>query len=100
MSAKNTALLRRSARLSFQPTTSSSADKKSVPEEQETMVSDDGLKIKQGEMGINDAEKLISSLEANTSKAEEVKIFSFSAYKVFIFILLYFIKNVQFLSTV
>lgn len=103
MSAKNTALLRRSARLSSQPTTSSSADKKPVPE-METMVSDAGLKIKQGEMGVNDAEELISSLEAKISKAEEVKNFSFSAYKVyifiFIFILLYFIKNVQFLSTI
>ncbi|GMN18764.1 hypothetical protein TIFTF001_050843 [Ficus carica] len=70
MSAKNTALLRRSARLSSQPTTSSSADKKPVPE-METMVSDAGLKIKQGEMGANDAEELISSLEAKISKAEE-----------------------------
>ncbi|GMN70232.1 hypothetical protein TIFTF001_039276 [Ficus carica] len=70
MSAKNTALLRRSARLSSQPTTSSSADKKPVPE-METMVSDAGLKIKQGEMGVNDAEELISSLEAKISKAEE-----------------------------
>ncbi|GMN18720.1 hypothetical protein TIFTF001_048026 [Ficus carica] len=71
MSAKNTSLLRRSARLSSQPTTSSSADKKPVPE-METMVSDAGLKIKQGEMGVNDAEELISSLEAKLSKAEEV----------------------------
>ncbi|GMN49445.1 hypothetical protein TIFTF001_018608 [Ficus carica] len=47
MSAKNTDLLRRSARLSSQPTTSSSADKKPVPE-MATMVSDAGLKIKQG----------------------------------------------------
>ncbi|GMN19585.1 hypothetical protein TIFTF001_048634 [Ficus carica] len=70
MSAKNTSLLRRSARLSSQPTTSSSADKKPVPE-METMVSDAGLKIKQGEMGVNDAEELISSLEAKLSKAEE-----------------------------
>ncbi|GMN33319.1 hypothetical protein TIFTF001_048254, partial [Ficus carica] len=70
MSVKNTTLLRRSARLSSQPTTSSSADKKPVPE-METMVSDAGLKIKQGEMGVNDAEKLISSLEAKISKAEE-----------------------------
>ncbi|GMN29673.1 hypothetical protein TIFTF001_050617 [Ficus carica] len=38
----------------------------------ETMVSDAGLKIKQGEMGVNDAEELISSLEAKLSKAEEV----------------------------
>ncbi|GMN74878.1 hypothetical protein TIFTF001_053254, partial [Ficus carica] len=37
----------------------------------ETMVSDAGLKIKQGEMGVNDAEELISSLEAKLSKAEE-----------------------------
>ncbi|GMN38296.1 hypothetical protein TIFTF001_007525 [Ficus carica] len=50
--------------------TSSSADKKPVPE-METMVSDAGLKIKQGEMGVNDAEELISSLEAKLSKAEE-----------------------------
>ncbi|GMN60453.1 hypothetical protein TIFTF001_029542 [Ficus carica] len=71
MSAKNTSLLRRSARLSSQPTTSSSADKKPVPE-METMVSDAGLKIKQGEMGVNDAEELISSLEAKLLKAEEV----------------------------
>ncbi|GMN33593.1 hypothetical protein TIFTF001_046715 [Ficus carica] len=71
MSAKNTSLLRRSARLSSQPTTSSSADKKPVPE-METMVSDAGLKIKQGEMGVNDADELISSLEAKLSKAEEV----------------------------
>ncbi|GMN21674.1 hypothetical protein TIFTF001_040085 [Ficus carica] len=71
MSAKNTVLLRRSARLSSQPTTSSSADNKPVPE-METMVSDAGLKIKQGEMGVNDAEELISSLEAKISKAEEV----------------------------
>ncbi|GMN21731.1 hypothetical protein TIFTF001_040097 [Ficus carica] len=70
MSAKNTSLLRRSARLSSQPTTSSSADKKPIPE-METMVSDAGLKIKQGEMGVNDAEELISSLEAKLSKAEE-----------------------------
>ncbi|GMN22647.1 hypothetical protein TIFTF001_043553 [Ficus carica] len=70
MSAKNTSLLRRSARLSSQPTTSSSTDKKPVPE-METMVSDAGLKIKQGEMGVNDAEELISSLEAKLSKAEE-----------------------------
>ncbi|GMN23191.1 hypothetical protein TIFTF001_040415 [Ficus carica] len=70
MSAKNTSLWRRSARLSSQPTTSSSADKKPVPE-METMVSDAGLKIKQGEMGVNDAEELISSLEAKLSKAEE-----------------------------
>ncbi|GMN70342.1 hypothetical protein TIFTF001_039385 [Ficus carica] len=70
MSAKNTSLLRRSARLSSQPTTSSSADKKPVPE-METMVSDAGLKIKQGEMGVNDADELISSLEAKLSKAEE-----------------------------
>ncbi|GMN49494.1 hypothetical protein TIFTF001_018656 [Ficus carica] len=71
MSAKNTTLLRRSARLSSQPTTSSSADKKPIPET-ETMVSDAGLKIKQGEMGVNDAEELINSLEAKISKAEEV----------------------------
>ncbi|GMN48254.1 hypothetical protein TIFTF001_017424 [Ficus carica] len=70
MSAKNTSLLRRSSRLSSQPTTSSSADKKPVPE-METMVSDASLKIKQGEMGVNDAEELISSLEAKLSKAEE-----------------------------
>ncbi|GMN22454.1 hypothetical protein TIFTF001_040258 [Ficus carica] len=70
MSAKNTSLLRRSARLSSQPTTSSSADKKPVPE-METMVSDAGLKINQGEMGVNDAEELISNLEAKLSKAEE-----------------------------
>ncbi|GMN32534.1 hypothetical protein TIFTF001_048183 [Ficus carica] len=70
MSTKNTALLRRSAQLSSQPTMSSSADKKPVPE-METMVSDAGLKIKQGEMGVNDAEELISSLEAKISKAEE-----------------------------
>ncbi|GMN19823.1 hypothetical protein TIFTF001_039905 [Ficus carica] len=70
MSEKNTSLLRRSARLSSQPTTSSSANKKPVPE-METMVSDAGLKIKQGEMGVNDAEELISSLEAKLSKAEE-----------------------------
>ncbi|GMN63444.1 hypothetical protein TIFTF001_032518 [Ficus carica] len=37
----------------------------------ETMVSDAGLKIKQGEMGVNDAEELISSLEAKISKVEE-----------------------------
>ncbi|GMN69304.1 hypothetical protein TIFTF001_038356 [Ficus carica] len=71
MSAKNTALLRRSTRLSSQPTTSSSADKKPVPE-METMVSDAGLKIKQGEMGVSDVEELISSLEAKISKVEEV----------------------------
>ncbi|GMN34082.1 hypothetical protein TIFTF001_044867 [Ficus carica] len=70
MSVKNTSLLRRSARLSSQPTTSSSADKKPVPE-METMVSDAGLKINQGEMGVNDAEELISNLEAKLSKAEE-----------------------------
>lgn len=80
MSAKNSAIERSSARVPSKPLTSSSAEESSQKPEPgtERMVSDAGLKRKQDEMGVNESENLISSVEAKISKAEEVQILFFS----------------------
>ncbi|GMN54038.1 hypothetical protein TIFTF001_023169 [Ficus carica] len=73
MSKKNTTLERRSAQVPAKSSKRSSADesaKKPVPEI-ERMVSDAGLKRKQGGMDVKYSKKLISSVEAKISKVEE-----------------------------
>ncbi|GMN51465.1 hypothetical protein TIFTF001_020613 [Ficus carica] len=73
MSEKNTTLEKRSVRVTAKSSKRSSADESSknpVPAI-ERMVSDIGLKRKQGEMDVNDSKKLISTVEDKISKAEE-----------------------------
>ena len=61
------------------------------------MVSDEGLKRKQGEIKVNDSKKLKSAVEEKISEAEEVKkLISVFMFKKFTF-LIFFSKNVQFL---
>ncbi|GMN59508.1 hypothetical protein TIFTF001_028602 [Ficus carica] len=74
MSEKNTSPERRSVRVMAKSSKRSSADespKNPVPAI-ERMVSDAGLKRKQGEMDVKDSKKLISALEDKISKSEEV----------------------------
>ncbi|GMN62541.1 hypothetical protein TIFTF001_031620 [Ficus carica] len=73
MSAKNTGRERRSARVPSKPSSSSSAEErasKPIPGMERT-VCESGLKRKQGEMGVNDSENLITSLESKISKDVE-----------------------------
>ncbi|GMN51337.1 hypothetical protein TIFTF001_020499 [Ficus carica] len=74
MSEKNTRPEKRSVRVTAKSSKRSSAgesSKNSVPAI-ERMVSDKGLKRKQGEMDVKDSKKLISAVKDNISKAEEV----------------------------
>ncbi|GMN61248.1 hypothetical protein TIFTF001_030401 [Ficus carica] len=73
MFEKNTTLERRSARVPTKSSKRSSTDEsvKKPVSEIERMVSDAGLKRKQGAMDVKDSKKLISFIEAKISKAEE-----------------------------
>ncbi|GMN63944.1 hypothetical protein TIFTF001_033023 [Ficus carica] len=73
MSEKNTTPERRSVRVTasaYKRTSTEESSKKPAPEI-ERMVSDEGLKRKQGEIEVNDSKKLKSAIEEKISEAEE-----------------------------
>ena len=97
MSKKNITPEMRSVRvtaLAYKRPSTEESSKKPAPEI-ERMVSNEGLKRKQGEIEVKDSKKLKSAVEDKISEAEEVKKLIF----VFIFIkftfLIFFSKNVH-----